>query len=173
MSLSESTRIQILSECLRQANVVGQTAPVVCPPQQPLIIQQNTTQSSLNHTLAVAVQCPITYTQPNSLIACRIPDSAPSIPPFSEATEGAQGPAVSSVSRKFSRIRGIDAICKPVTGASRAASLRTSQIRASIEAQTNRNRYPLTVLPDIPYPQYIPRASGPQPGVPIAPLCVP
>jgi hypothetical protein len=175
MSLAESTRIRLLSECL-QKTVPNTNLPapgLQCPPQPPLVVQQGTTQNCLSHTLGIATVCPITYAQPNLIIPCIIPDSAPSIPPFPEATEGPQGPAATTVTRKFSRIPGIDVICKPVTGASRAGSLRTSQIRATINAQTNNNRYPLTVLPVVPYPQFIPRASGPQPGVPIAPLCTP
>ena len=171
--MAESTRIRHLKDCIVEASILHtgsyETEDCRCPAaKQATTVPDVSAPDSLSHTLYRAIAAPVTFAQPNALVGAQAV-FAPPIPPFVGATEPPQGPGVAFVSRQFTRIRGIDAISKPVTGASKAGSTRTSAIRSAIQAQTNANRYPLTVLPEVPYPQTLPRPSGPQPGVPIAP----
>lgn len=147
----------------------------ICPPSHHAlpnpVVQMPTTLNSRSHTLAKAIACPLRFTQPNVMVG-KGPHCLLAQPPFAGATEPPQGPGVTEVVRQFTNIRGIDAISKPATGALRSSSSRTSQLRDSINAQTNNTRYPLTDIPIIPYPDLPAWRTKPEPGVPVARRCL-
>lgn len=172
-----SARIRRIRDCVEKSVLINRPHPIfdICPPaQQSLqnpVVQLPTTLNSKAHTLAKAIACPLIFTQPNTMIG-KNPTCLLTLPPFDGATEPPQGPGVTEVVRQFTRIRGIEEICKPITGALRSSSSRTSQLRTSIQAQTNNSRYPLTVIPLIPYPDMPAWRTKPEPGVPVARICL-
>ena len=173
---AESTRIRLLREQIQQTvlitEVAHKPAPLQCPPLPtvPDVIVPN----QRSYILAKAIQCPTTFTQPNAPCGAQ-PVYTPAIPYLPDATEGPQGPGVAEVQRQFLRIRGIDVISKPLKTI--PASSRTARIRTGIQVATTSSRYPLTDIPIVPYPQFIPRVGGTAgvAGVPRAPaiVCVP
>lgn len=174
---STEARIRRIRKCVENAVLIRWPSPNVdiCPPPQHLlpnpIVQLPTTLNSRSHTLAKAIASPLRFTQPNVIIG-KSPTCLEPLPPFADATEPPQGPGVREVVRQFTNIRGIEDISKPATGALRSSSSRTSQLRTSINAQTNNSRYPLTVIPLIPYPDMPAWRTKPEPGVPIARICL-
>lgn len=165
MGEAESTRVRILERNIRDQfySQVAANQPTVapCPVYTQSPLQMPTVPNQLSHTLDKAIACSITYTNPPSLYDCQSATSkVPVVPPL--GAEPLKGPAVSVVQRKFSRIGGIDEICRfPL---SRSSSGHTARIRTGIESQ-NTTRYALTVIPRIPYPPYLPPA--PNTGVPL------
>lgn len=172
---STDARLRRIRECVERAVLIKKPRPVVdiCPSQGPNpVVQLPTTLNSRSHTLAKAIAAPLTFTQPNAMLGRGSICLLDPLPPFAGATESPQGPGVTTVSRKFANIRGIDAISKPATGALRPSSSYTAQLRTKINAQSNNNRYPQTVIPLIPYPDVPEWRKKPQPSVPIARICL-
>ena len=135
-----------------------------CPNIAQPTVQIPTVPNQLSHILDVAVNCPLLFVTPTATYGCQPVYTEPIAPLQGVGVEKPQGPAVTSVYRKFQRIGGIDQISKPLVG--RAGSDRTARLRAGIISQS-QTRYVQTVLPLIPYPPCLP--PPPQPGVPIAP----
>jgi hypothetical protein len=135
-----------------------------CPKIAQPTVQIPTVPNQLSHILDVAVNCPLLFVTPTATYGCQPVYTEPIAPLQGVGVEKPQGPAVTSVYRKFQRIGGIDQISKPLVG--RAGSDRTARLRAGIISQS-QTRYVQTVLPLIPYPPCLP--PSPQPGVPIAP----
>ena len=168
MGEAESTRVRILQHAIidRFYAQVAASQPKArpCPIYTQPIVQNPTAPNQLTHTLNKATACPTSYTNPPSVFECQpvYTKQSPTTPP--PGAEPLQGPAIPVVSRKFSRIGGIDQICRfPID---RSSSGRTAKLRTGIEVR-NPTRYPLSVIPRIQYPAYIPPA--PNTGVPIAP----
>ena len=126
--------------------------------------------SGLTRTLQIAVCDPQIFTNTTA-----VDDCAPVYTPptkFLTPAQGAeppQGPAVSTVVRKYTTISGIDQICKPIPG--RFSSSWTARLRSSIQSATD-TRYVNTVLPVVTYPFPCP-VYGNQAGNPVASLCRP
>jgi hypothetical protein len=173
---AESTRIRLLREAVVASNIADisrrKPAEIICPDISDTVTEK-TTMNQHTYILQKAILCPIMYSQADALCGSNTqPVYTPQIPYLPTATEGPQGPGVPVVERQFDRISGIDVICKPIP--KRASSSRTAQIRVGLETAASTTRYGQTVLPLIPYPEYIPTPSGPQAGVPEAraPNCV-
>jgi hypothetical protein len=172
----ESMRLQQLQKCIIQANIQQsvKTAPQPFPCITQPVIQQTTTPNQLTFILNKAVACPILYVTPVTTFGCQ-PTYTETIPPLQGHSDllgetvvvsPPQGPAVSNVYRKFSRIGGIDEISKPLTTV--AGSAYTARKRAGIVSQS-QTRYVQTLLPIIGYPPCVSPRVGPAAGVPIAP----
>lgn len=164
---AESTRTRLLQECIELANVVHEPVSpdcITCPKIAQPLVQIPTAPNQLSHILDVAVNCPLLFTTPTATYGCQPVYTEPIPHLEGVGVEKPQGPAVTTVYRKFQRIGGIDQISKPLVG--RAGSDRTARLRAGIISQS-QTRYVQTVLPLIPYPPCLP--PSPQPGVPIAP----
>lgn len=155
---------QFLLEIHISGNI--KTCQCKCPQLSQPVIQQPTTPNQLSFILDQAVSCPILYVTPVTTYGCQ-PTYTESIPPLTgPGVEPPQGPAVTNVYRKFSRIGGIDQISKPFVG--RSCNDRTARLKAGIVSQS-QTRYVQTVLPIVSYPPCpIPRV-GPAAGVPVAP----
>ena len=162
---AESSRIRLLREGVVAANISNRKKPTEIICTVPEIIPERTTMNQHTYILQKAILCPIVYSQATTLCGSQ-PVYTPQIPYLPTATEGPQGPGVPVVERQFDRISGIDVICKPIPN--RSSSSRTAQIRVGLETAASTTRYGQTVLPIIPYPEYIPTPSGPQAGVPEA-----
>jgi hypothetical protein len=165
---AESTRIRLLRQGIVQSNIDANSVYDPTPARDCIIlaqptIQVSTTPNQLSFTLDKAIACPILYKAQNTFNGCQPVFTTPIPPMTGPGVEPPQGPSVTDVYRRFERIRGIEQISKPVVG--RAGSDHTAALRTSIES-ASITRYSQTVIPVIPYPPYIPRPSGPQPGVP-------
>jgi hypothetical protein len=167
MGEAESTRIRILQKNINDAFVAqvaaNQPVKAACPVYSAPILQTGTTPDQTSYTLNKAIVCPLTYENPPNPYACQpvYTSQSPSEPP--PGAEPLQGPAIPIVRRKFSRIGGIDTICR--VPLDRSSSGRTARLRTGIES-SSQFRYVQTVIPRIPYPPYIPPA--PNTGVPQA-----
>ena len=126
--------------------------------------------SGLTRTLRIAVCEPQTFTNPTAVVDCGPVYTPPT--KFLTPAQGAeppQGPAISTVTRNYTTISGIDQICKPIPG--RFSSSWIARLRSSIQSATD-TRYVNTVLPVVPYPFPCP-VYGNQAGNPVAALCRP
>ena len=130
----------------------------------------NPPADSFTRTLNLAICRPITYVNPASPSVCSPVYTSPTnYLTEAQGAEPPQGPAVTTVSRKYQNINGIDEICRPIP--KRYASSRTALIRTSIEA-ASATLYAATVLPVVSYPFPCP-VYGNQAGIPKASLCRP
>lgn len=168
MGEAESTRIRILQKNINDAFIAGvaasQPIKAACPTYTEPLVQIPTAPDQTSYILNKAIACPLTYVNPPDTYGCQevYTSASPSVPP--PGAEPLQGPAFTTVRRQFSRIGGIDQICRFPTD--RSSSGRTARLRAGIESNS-QTRYSLTVIPRIAYPPYVPPA--PNTGVPIAP----
>ena len=160
---AQSIRTRLRKECIERAvrPLVQDDTGCCRLPQRP--IQSPTTPNQLTHILDVAIACPILYVTPFATSGCQPTYTEPIPPLLGLDVEPPQGPAVTNVYRKFSRIGGIEQISKSLVG--RSGSDRTARLRAGLVSQS-QTRYSQTVLPIVSYPPCLP--PSPQPGVPVA-----
>lgn len=167
MGEAESTRIRILQKNINDVFVAGVAAnqPIKreCPTYTAPLVQIPTAPDQKSYVLRKAIACPLTYVNPPDNYGCQqvYTSASPRVPP--PGAEPLQGPAFTTANRQFSRIGGIDQICRFPTN--RSSSGRTARLRTGIES-LNQTRYSQTVIPRIAYPAYVPPA--PNTGVPIA-----
>jgi len=156
-----ATRVAHESKCYTYVVIPGCDCPK-------LPVNNKEVSDSFTHTLNLAICQPIKFTNPVASAGCAPIYTEPTqYLTEAEGAEPPQGPAVTTVSRKYTRINGIDEICKPIP--KRYASSRTALIRAQIEAASD-TRYAATVLPVATYPFPCPM-YGNQSGIPKASLC--
>jgi hypothetical protein len=157
------TRVVFETKCYTYIVIPGCDCPT-------LPVNNKEVSDSFTHTLNLAICQPIKFTNPVASPGCAPVYTEPTqYLTEAEGAEPPQGPAVTTVSRRYTRINGIDEICKPIP--KRYASSRTALIRAQIEAASD-TRYAATVLPVVEYPFPCP-VYGNQSGIPKASLCQP
>ena len=162
-TITIATRVVFETKCYTYIVIPGCDCPT-------LPVNNKEVSDSFTHTLNLAICQPIKFTNPVASAGCAPIYTEPTqYLTEAEGAEPPQGPAVTTVSRKYTRINGIDEICKPIP--KRYASSRTALIRANIEAASD-TRYAATMLPVVTYPFPCP-VYGNQTGIPTASLCQP